>query len=93
MESRSSVSRSAARIIGDSTTGRPVSSTTSKNGGYAGVGTTTPLPGSTNTLSAVEIALSTSATGKIRAGGTTHPYCASMNAAHAVVSAPRSAST
>ena len=50
--SRSSASRPPSSTIGAATGGRPVSSITSKNGGYAGVGTTTGAPASTSASSA-----------------------------------------
>ena len=65
----------------------------SKNGGYAGVGTTTRPAGGTNTSSAPAIPTSTSATGKMRAGATTQSYALAKNPAHAVVSSVRSAGT
>ena len=51
----------------------------------------TGLPGSTSTSSTDEMPASTSATGKIRAGGTAQPWADARNAAHASVSSDRSA--
>ena len=72
MRSRSRAARPPTSSIGTSTTRRPVSAITSKNGGYAGVGSTTS-PSPPSTARAISTPRSTSGTSCTHAGSVIQP--------------------
>ena len=65
------------------TTRRPSAGGTVRNGMYAGVGSTTGVPGALKCSIAIVSAATTSATGRTSAGSTAQPYRSRLQAAYA----------